>query len=120
MYSFINECYFTPDDDIENGFLWVKLCSDDTEKEIVALFEDGYWYFPGVDGGVEKELIKDIKSYRLIEPSGNFRDEFESIWLASGESEDRLIADESGKYIDKRAEESYTWFQLGSGKLDIN
>lgn len=107
--------------DMDDGYYWVEVTNANGDSvSTVATLEDGVWFLVGCENPEQyQKLITKKLSHRLINPSISIRDEFEKIWIASGEGAEKLIRDKFGCYDDESAFTAYNWFKIGAGIMDV-
>ena len=103
-----------------DGFYWVRIEKQDgVSKWIVALFEEGEWSVPAIDAALRDEHFAEIKESKIRPPDVDLHEEFEQIWVASGEGYDNLSLNDGGHYSFWRAYDAFQWFSLGiKGQVD--
>ena len=99
----------------EDGFYWVRIEKQDgVSKWIVALFEGDEWSIPAVDAALRDEHFAEIREIKIRSPEVDLHEEFEQIWIASGEGLNYPDRKKDGKYADEKASDAYMWFSLGA------
>ena len=105
----------------DDGCYWVEVSNHAGEKvSAVATLENGIYYLAGCENPeTYQKLITRKLSHKLINPTESIRDEFEKVWVASGEGAEKLIRDKFGCYDDESAFTAYNWFKIGAGIMDV-
>ena len=107
---------------IDDGCYWVEVTNVNGSSNVstVATCENGLWFLAGCENPEQyQKLITKKLSHKLINPADSIRDEFEKIWLASGEGIEKLERDDFGCYADESAFTAYNWFKIGAGKIEL-
>ena len=107
--------------DMDDGCYWVEVTNANGDSvSTVATLEDGVWFLVGCENPERyQKLITKKLSHKLINPTESIRDEFEKVWVASGEGAEKLIRDKFGCYDDESAFTAYNWFKIGAGIMDV-
>ena len=107
---------------IDDGCYWVEVTNTNGDNSVstVATCENGIWFLSGCENPeTYQKLITRKLSHKLINPTESIRDEFEKVWVASGEGAEKLIRDKFGCYDDESAFTAYNWFKIGAGIMDV-
>ena len=100
----------------EDGFYWVRIEKQDgVSKWIIALFENNEWSIPAVDAALHDEHFAEIKESKIRSPEVDLHEEFEEIWVASGEGMHKPKLTTDGDYSIERARDAFQWFECGAG-----